>query len=88
MATERWCLCLCHRDVLGDYLEALQRGDQLEAQRLVGVIQYCRPQWAPVDDAMEAAVATGCPCVNNHAPVFGKPPYKPPTKWNPQEDAD
>lgn len=86
-----WCCCVCHSSLVGDSYAALQRGDLAEANRLAGQPAFNVPSWAPVDDPLEAAVASGCRCVKNHAPALltrPKPPYLPPKNWKPTDDGD
>lgn len=75
--------------MLGDAHDALQRGDQAEAERLAQDPAFNLPAWAEVDSPLEAAVATGCSCLSNHAPALSNnplPPFLPPHPWKPSDD--
>lgn len=83
-----FCLCPCHSAMLGDANDAMQRGDAGEAARITGLIGFDLPPWANVENVLEAAVASGCSCLKNHAPALAKrpPKYDPPRPWSPDDE--
>lgn len=85
------CWCFCHGHDRADYNDALLNRTWFEATQLAHAPFVNIPRPVPADDPLEAAVASGCHCINRHtlalsdlAPPF---PYTPPTHWTPDADA-
>jgi len=86
-----FCVCPCHAVMRGDLYAAWHAGDADTVARLSNDPAINFPAWVDIRDPLEAAVASGCPCVRNHTPALlaAKPPpkYLPPRPWRP-EDGD
>lgn len=82
MAVRR-CGCFCHSAVRGDFESAKQHGDFD-----VAMVHSASPWintfiWVDGADPVEAAVASGCHCIDNHTPALLD--YLPPTDWTPDQ---
>lgn len=78
---------MCHQSVRADYNEAHLYADWDRATELARDEHVNRPRGYPVDDPLEAAVASGCSCLSRHAAVLSDlPPFDPPSDWSPEED--
>jgi hypothetical protein len=64
------CTCWCHAEARGNYNDAAQRQDY-PAIVILSRVETVNVR-VPVesDDALEAAVASGCDCLNNHCPAL------------------
>ena len=83
------CDCTCHQCVRGDYNYAFQHEDWYTATRLSNSPFVDVPIAYDVNDPLEAAVASGCSCLNKHVPALMPPfPYAPPKHWTPQADGE
>ena len=82
-----YCDCMCHQSVRGDYNYAWLNEDWHTATRLASSPFVNTPAFVPASDALEAAVASGCSCINRHASALGPPEYLPPSDWTPDADS-